>query len=248
MTANALVELTNVSRTYGDKTTVALGGVNLTVNRGEFTAIMGPSGSGKSTLLNVVAGLDRPTSGKVVVDGIELTGASETQLARYRRTRVGFVFQFFNLLSNLTVLENVMVPAQLAGMHHTDARSQARQLIHDLNIESIERSYPQNLSGGERQRVAIARSLINKPVLILADEPTGALDSRTGAQVMDLLDGLNQRGQTILLVTHDVNLATGHGRRVVTLRDGAVVDDARLQPRRQTEPADLVRLHAEVEA
>jgi putative ABC transport system ATP-binding protein len=248
MTANALVQLTNVSRTYGEKTTVALGGVNLTVNRGEFTAIMGPSGSGKSTLLNVVAGLDRPTSGKVVVDGIELTGASETQLARYRRTRVGFVFQFFNLLSNLTVLENVMVPAQLAGMRHSDARSQARQLIHDLNIESIERSYPQNLSGGERQRVAIARALINKPALILADEPTGALDSRTGAQVMDLLDGLNQRGQTILLVTHDVNLATGHGRRVVTLHDGAVVDDARLQPRRQAEPADLVRLHTEVEA
>jgi putative ABC transport system ATP-binding protein len=244
MKTNALVQLTDVGRTYNHTTVAALGSVSLTVDRGEFTAIMGPSGSGKSTLLNLVAGLDRPSSGRVVVDGIELTGASETALARYRRSRIGFIFQFFNLLSNFTVIENVMVPAQLAGTRLGDARAQARQLLHDLDIAGIERSYPQNLSGGERQRVAIARALINKPALILADEPTGALDSHTGASVMELLDGLNQRGQTILLVTHDVNLATGHGRRVVTLRDGVVVDDARLQPRRNAEPAELVRLHA----
>ncbi|OLC42966.1 MAG: ABC transporter ATP-binding protein [Chloroflexi bacterium] len=244
MTTNALVQLTNVGRTYNNAAVAALDGVSLTVEHGEFTAIMGPSGSGKSTLLNVVAGLDRPSSGRVVVDGIELTGASETALARYRRTRIGFVFQFFNLLSNLTVIENVMVPAQLAGTRPAAARTQARQLLHDLDIASVERSYPQNLSGGERQRVAIARALINKPALVLADEPTGALDSRTGTQVMELLDALNQRGQTILLVTHDVNLATGHGRRVVSLRDGAIVDDARIQPRRKAEPAELVRLGA----
>jgi putative ABC transport system ATP-binding protein len=235
-----------VSKVFsGGAKTVALDRVTLQVAAGEFTAVMGSSGSGKSTLLNLVAGLDRATSGRIVVDGIDLTPASETQLARYRRSRVGFVFQFFNLLSNLTVMQNVMVPAELAGTPSGQARSRAFELLEELDITGLQRSYPANLSGGQRQRVAIARALINRPALVLADEPTGALDSRSGDQVMGLLDQLNQRGQTILLVTHDAKLAAGHGRRVVTLRDGRVQDDARLQPRRAAGPGELLRLGAE---
>src|SRR5579859_2752856 len=233
MSVEPLVRLQNVTRTYNGSSTVALDDVSLSVTRGEFTAIMGASGSGKSTLLNLVAGIDRPSSGRITVDGFDLTTASETDLARYRRQRVGFVFQFFNLLGNLNVLENVMVPAQLAGVRAMEARKRVRALLEQLGIAAIERSYPQRLSGGERQRVAIARALVNKPLLVLADEPTGALDSRAGAQVMGLLDELNRQGQTILLVTHSVHLATAHGRRVVILRDGAVVDDAGIEPGQQ---------------
>ena len=242
---DVLVELTDVSRVFnGGSRTVALDRVTIRVAPGEFTAVMGASGSGKSTLLNLVAGLDRPTSGRVVVDGHDLTRASETELARYRRSRVGFIFQFFNLLSNLSVLDNVMVPAELAGIRRPLARARARELLAELGIADVERAYPATLSGGQQQRVAIARALINRPALVLADEPTGALDSRAGNQVMQLLDGLNERGQTILLVTHDVKLATGHGRRVLTLRDGAVVDDALIEPRRKAEPGELVQLRA----
>jgi putative ABC transport system ATP-binding protein len=241
-----LVELTEVSRMYdGGAKTVALDNVTFRVEPGEFTSVMGPSGCGKSTLLNIVAGLDRPTSGRVMVDGQDLTGASETELARFRRSRIGFVFQFFNLLSNLTVLENVLVPAELAGLRPAEASSRARSLLEELGIAPVAKSFPANLSGGQRQRVAIARALINRPTLILADEPTGALDSSAGSQVMDLLGELNGRGQTILLVTHDPKLATAHGRRVVTLRDGRVADDARLQPRRETRPADLIQVRKE---
>ena len=241
-----LVELTNVSRVFnGGSRTVALDGIDLNVTRGEFTAVMGASGSGKSTLLNLIAGLDRPTSGRVVVDGIDLSKAGEAELARYRRARVGFVFQFFNLLSNLTVLENILVPAELAGVRAADARKRAEELLDELGMVAVRRSYPARLSGGQRQRVAVARALINRPALVLADEPTGALDSRSGDQVMELLEALNQRGQTIILVTHDAKLATGHGRRVITLRDGQVVDDAGLTASRETRPAQLVTLHAE---
>jgi putative ABC transport system ATP-binding protein len=243
---NWLVDINEVSKVFtSGARTVAVDRVTLQIASGEFTAVMGASGSGKSTLLNLVAGLDRATSGRIVVDSIDLTRASETQLARYRRSRVGFVFQFFNLLSNLNVIENVMVPAELAGTPSAQARTRAGELLEELGMTGLHRSYPANLSGGQRQRVAIARALINRPALVLADEPTGALDSRSGDQVMGLLDELNQRGQTILLVTHDVKLAAGHGRRVVTLRDGRVADDARLQPRRAAEPGELLRLGAE---
>jgi len=240
---DSLIDITDVSKVFaGGARTVALDGVTLHIAAGEFTAVMGASGSGKSTLLNLVAGLDRATSGRIVVDGIDLTRANETQLARYRRSHVGFVFQFFNLLSNLTVLENVMVPAELAGMRSGEARTRAAELLKELGMADVHRSYAGNLSGGQRQRVAIARALINRPALVLADEPTGALGRRSGDQVMGLLVELNRRGQTILLVTHDAKLAAGHGRRVVTLRDGKVHDDVRLQPQRAAEPAELVRL------
>jgi putative ABC transport system ATP-binding protein len=238
-----LVELTDVSRVYdGGARTVALDSATLRIEPGEFTAVMGPSGSGKSTLLNLVAGLDRASSGRIVVDGQDLTSASESALARYRRSRVGFVFQFFNLLANLTVLENVLVPAELAGVRRSEASARARSLMKAFDLVELSRAFPNHLSGGQRQRVAIARALINRPALVLADEPTGALDSHAGAQVMEVLEDVNRQGQTVLLVTHDSRLATSYGRRVVTLRDGRVADDTRLSVKRDARPVELVQL------
>jgi putative ABC transport system ATP-binding protein len=225
-----LVELTEVSKTY-DRAggPPALEKVTLAIEGGEFTAIMGPSGSGKSTLLNLVAGVDRPSSGRVRVAGEDLGGLSEARLARFRRARLGFVFQFFNLLGNLTVLENVLLPAQLQGTRPARARARAVELLAQLGITELADHYPARLSGGQQQRVAVARALINQPLLLLADEPTGALDTHGGGQVMELLEGLNREGQTVLLVTHDAKLATRHAGRVVTLVDGRVDDDTRLE-------------------
>jgi putative ABC transport system ATP-binding protein len=225
-----LVELTEVSKTYdGAGGRAALDGVSLDIEAGEFTAIMGPSGSGKSTLLNLIAGIDRPSGGRVRVAGEDLGGLSEARLARFRRARLGFVFQFFNLLGNLTVLENVLIPAQLQGTRPTLARARAMELLARLDIAELADQYPARLSGGQQQRVAVARALINRPLLLLADEPTGAMDTRSGGQVMGLLEGLNREGQTVLLVTHDAKLATRHAGRVVTLIDGRVQDDTRLE-------------------
>jgi putative ABC transport system ATP-binding protein len=224
-----LVELTGVSKTYdlaGGR--AALDEVSLAVEDGELTAIMGPSGSGKSTLLNLIAGIDRPSGGRVRVAGEDLGRLSEARLARFRRARLGFVFQFFNLLPNLTVLENVVLPAQLKGTRPATARARAMELLGQLDLANLADQYPARLSGGQQQRVAIARALVNQPSLLLADEPTGALDTHSGEQVMELIDGLNRQGQTVLLVTHDAKLATRHAGRVVTLIDGRVDDDARL--------------------
>jgi putative ABC transport system ATP-binding protein len=223
-----LLELTGIVKVYRSAERPALDRVNLAVQAGEVAAVMGPSGSGKSTLLNLVAGLDRPTSGSVRVDGIELTRLGEARLARYRRTKVGLVFQFFNLLNNLTVLDNVAVAAELAGLGRREARRRALDLLEELGVADRARSFPAQLSGGQRQRVAVARALVNRPPLLLADEPTGALDSRSGEQVMDLLVQLNRAGQTILLVTHDARLADRCASRVVTLVDGTVARDGAL--------------------
>ncbi|HEY4846204.1 MAG TPA: ABC transporter ATP-binding protein [Candidatus Dormibacteraeota bacterium] len=195
------------------------------IQAGQVTAIMGPSGSGKSTLLNVIGGLDRPTKGTVMVDNTDLDRLSEAGLARFRRTRVGIIFQFFNLLNNLTALDNVLIPAQLAGVRAGEARRRANDLLERLGIAAHRDHYPARLSGGQRQRVAIARALINNPTLLLADEPTGALDSHAGEQVMTILAELNRGGQTIVLVTHDEQLARASASRVVRLMDGALVDD-----------------------
>jgi len=221
-----LVELTNVSKVYsGDRQNVALDSVSFGIQAGQVTAIMGPSGSGKSTLLNVIGGLDRPTKGTVMVDNTDLDRLSEAGLARFRRTRVGIIFQFFNLLNNLTALDNVLIPAQLAGVRAGEARRRANDLLERLGIAAHRDHYPARLSGGQRQRVAIARALINNPTLLLADEPTGALDSHAGEQVMTILAELNRGGQTIVLVTHDEQLARASASRVVRLMDGALVDD-----------------------
>lgn len=187
---------------------------------------MGPSGSGKSTLLNLIAGLDRPDTGSINVDGIELVGKGESELAQFRRLKIGFVFQFFHLLNNLNVFDNVLIGAQLAGAAEPVSRVRVQQLLNELGVASKAHEYPAKLSGGQRQRVAIARALINRPAVLLADEPTGALDSHTGEQVMDLIAGFNRRGQTILLATHDRELARRYTRRVVELRDGVLIGDS----------------------
>ena len=224
---DTLVELSDVTKRYGSSSPQpALTDISLRIPAGKVTAVMGPSGSGKSTLLNLVAGLDRPTSGRVTVDGVQLGRLSETALARFRRQRVGLIFQFFNLLNNLNALDNVLIPAELAGVPRRQAVDRGRQLLEQLGIAGEARKYPAQLSGGERQRVAVARAIVNKPVLLLADEPTGALDSHSGEQVMDLLADLNRAGQTILLVTHDSRMAQRYASGVIRLVDGQVADDS----------------------
>jgi putative ABC transport system ATP-binding protein len=215
-----MVRLKDVRKEYGE--TVALSGVNLDIQAGAAVAVMGPSGSGKSTLLNMIAGLDRPTSGTVTVRGEDITAMGEAELARYRRRRIGMIFQFFNLLDDLPVLENVTLAAQLLGITRKQAKTRAMELLDELGIADRRNAYPVVLSGGERQRVGVARALMNRPALLLADEPTGALDSRAGEQVMDLLLDLNQIGQTLLIVTHDERLATRVADRVVAFEDGRV--------------------------
>ncbi len=218
----ALVRLSAVHKRYGE--IVGLDGVDLTISPGESVAVMGPSGSGKSTLLNIVAGLDRPTSGTVTVHGEELTAMGEGALARYRRRRIGMVFQFFHLLDDLPALDNVMLSARLIGTPYKQARTRALGLLDELGIAGRKDAYPQQLSGGERQRVGVARALMNRPALLLADEPTGALDSRSGEQVMDLLLDLNQIGQTLLIVTHDARLAERCASRIIHFADGRVAE------------------------
>ena len=226
---DALIRLDEVTKRYDNDAAPAVDGVSLQIAAGESVAVMGPSGSGKSTLLNLIAGLDRPTSGTVTVAGERIDELTETGLARFRRRRAGMIFQFFNLLDDLTVWDSVLLPAQLAGVPRGQARARADELLGALRIGQHRHAYPARLSGGQRQRVAIARALVNRPALLLADEPTGALDSHAGEQVMDLLLDLNQIGQTLLLVTHDPRLATRCANRVVDLADGRVVGERSLE-------------------
>jgi putative ABC transport system ATP-binding protein len=221
-----LVQLSDVTKRYDHDGAPALAHVSLDVGPGESVAVMGPSGSGKSTLLNLIAGLDRPTSGTVQVGDDRVDMLSETGLARFRRRQVGMIFQFFNLLDDMTVADNILLPAQLAGMPAAQARARAGELMAALRIEPHRDAYPARLSGGERQRVAIARALVNRPALLLADEPTGALDTATGEQIGELLLDLNSSGQTLILVTHNPDLAARYARRVVELVDGRIASDA----------------------
>src|SRR3984893_1257174 len=202
----------------------ALRGANLVVESGDFVALMGPSGCGKSTLLNLVAGLDVADEGTITVAGELVTGRTEDQLSQMRRRHIGIVFQFFNLLEGMTVLENVALPAVIAGRKRKMAESRARDLLDLLGIGDKAATVPGMLSGGQRQRLAIARALANEPTLLLADEPTGALDSEGGQEVIELLSRLHTGGQTIVLVTHDANVASA-AHRIVRMRDGRVVDD-----------------------
>ncbi|MET7401956.1 ABC transporter ATP-binding protein [Dactylosporangium sp. NPDC005572] len=215
-----VVRLRAAGKRYEQAGLPALDGVDLDIAPGEAVAVMGPSGSGKSTLLNLVAGLDRPTDGKVEVAGTDLGRLSETGLARFRRRHIGIVFQFFHLLDDLTARDNVLLPAQLAGMPRKAALARVGELLDALGIAHRADAYPARLSGGERQRVAIARALVNRPPLLLADEPTGAVDTDSGARVAELLRELNHDGQTLLLVTHDAALADRCATRTVTLHDG----------------------------
>jgi len=221
-----IIQIRDVTKRYDGTGSAAVSGVSLDVASGDAVAVMGPSGSGKSTLLNVVAGLDRPTSGTVTVAGERIDKLGETRLARFRLRRIGMIFQFFNLLDDLTVLDNVMLPAQLAGTPRRRALARAQELLGTMGIEKHGRTYPARLSGGERQRVAIARALINRPELLLADEPTGALDSRAGNQIGELLASLNQSGQTMVLVTHSPELAARYASRTIHIADGRLSGQA----------------------
>jgi putative ABC transport system ATP-binding protein len=202
----------------------ALRGVDFEMKPGEFVAVMGPSGCGKSTLLNLVAGLDTPTDGEIMLADESLVGKSEDELAIMRRKHIGIVFQFFNLLESMSVLENVTLPAVIAGAPRKRAESRARDLLDLLGLADKTKEAPGVLSGGQRQRLAIARALANEPTLLLADEPTGALDSEGGHEVLELFRRLHAGGQTILLVTHDDDVAEA-GDRIVRMRDGRVVND-----------------------
>jgi putative ABC transport system ATP-binding protein len=214
-----------LTKRYSSRGRPALDEVTLQVAPGESVAVMGPSGSGKSTLLNMIAGLDRPTSGTVTVAGRRIDALSETRLARYRRRQVGMIFQFFNLLEDLTVLDNVLVPAQLAGVRRPRAGARADELLVSLGVDRYRNTYPGRLSGGEQQRVAIARALVNSPALLLADEPTGAVDTATGGEIGRLLVDLNAAGQTLVLVTHNPDLAARYAGRTVRLADGRITGD-----------------------
>ena len=207
----------------GGRVVTILTDVSLEVPAGQFLAIAGPSGSGKSTLLGLVAGLDQPTAGRIEVAGVDVTALDEDALARFRRDHVGYVFQSYHLIPTLTAQENVAVPLELAGRR--GAGDRARALLAELGLAGRAHHYPVQLSGGEQQRVAVARAIALEPPLLLADEPTGNLDSATGKQIIDLLVGANRRlGRTLVLVTHDPALAA-HADRVVTLRDGRIVSD-----------------------
>jgi putative ABC transport system ATP-binding protein len=222
---DALVQLENVTKRYDSGAAPAVVDVSLAVAAGEAVAIMGPSGSGKSTLLNLIAGMDRPTSGTVRVGDQRVEKLSETGVARFRRRQVGMIFQFFNLLDDMTVMDNVLLPAQLAGVRSGAARKRAEELLVTLRIAHRRDAYPARLSGGERQRVAIARALVNRPAVLLADEPTGAVDSATGEEIGELLLELNSSGQTLIMVTHNPELADRYTHRTIALADGRLASD-----------------------
>ncbi|HEV3232018.1 MAG TPA: ABC transporter ATP-binding protein [Candidatus Dormibacteraeota bacterium] len=231
--AGRAVRLAGVDRHYGrgDGAVAALDGVTMAVEAGEFLALMGPSGSGKSTLLNLVGALDQATAGTIEVGGRDIGRLSPREAARYRRREVGFVFQSFNLLPRLTVLENVAMPLMFEGVASAERLRRAGEVLGELGLAGRREHRPGTLSGGEKQRVAIARALVNRPLLLLADEPTGNLDSRNAATAMELLGQLNRdRGQTIILITHDAEVA-GHATRILHMRDGRIVGTApRIEP------------------
>jgi putative ABC transport system ATP-binding protein len=220
-----LVETQNLKKHYqmGETVVCALDGVSIHVAEKEFVALLGTSGSGKSTLLNLIAGLDHPTSGSLRIDGNDLAGMTREELSRHRRQNVGIIFQSFNLISTMTALENVTLSMMFAGVEQAGRERRAAELLESTGLAGRVRHRPSQLSGGEQQRVAISRALANRPRLLLADEPTGNLDSRTSQEIMEVLRGLNEReGKAIILVTHDSNLAAKYAHRTIVLMDGTV--------------------------
>ncbi|CDA73143.1 aBC-type antimicrobial peptide transport system ATPase component [Ruminococcus sp. CAG:579] len=221
----SMLEVRDLKKIYttrlGGAKVQALTSVNFTVEKGEYVAIMGESGSGKTTLLNILAALDKPTGGEVILDGMPLSNIKERDIAQFRRDNLGFVFQDFNLLDTFSLQDNIFLPLVLSGKSYKEMNSRLGLLARILGIESLLKKYPYEVSGGQKQRAAVARALITQPKLVLADEPTGALDSKSADQLLDLFNSINEREQTILMVTHSVKAAS-HAKRVLFLRDGEV--------------------------
>jgi putative ABC transport system ATP-binding protein len=235
------IEMLHVVKRYGTgaAATTAMDGLTVEVARGEFASLMGPSGSGKTTLLNLIAGLDTPDAGKVRVNGTDLRSLRDHELAALRLRTIGFVFQSFNLLPALTVERNIAWPLQFAGQSRSDVRRRTAEVLERVGLHGCEKRYPSELSGGEQQRVAIARAIGTRPMILLADEPTGNLDSRTGQAILDLLRALNlEDGVTVVMVTHST-LAAAYGDRTLELHDGQIVRDVRVPP----DPPKVVSLH-----
>ena len=218
------VKLANISKVYkmGDNEVIALNGVDLDIAEGEFVAIMGPSGSGKSTLMNVLGCLDTPTTGSYLLDNEEVANLSEDVLAKIRNKKIGFVFQNFNLLSRISALENVALPLVYAGVSKTERINRAQELLKMVGLADRQHHMPNELSGGQRQRVAIARALVNNPKIIMADEPTGNLDTKSSVEIMAMFKELYKQGKTIILVTHEPDIAE-NAKRIITVRDGKIV-------------------------
>ena len=226
MTAAPLIRLTDITKIYqmGDMEVRALDGVSMEIARGEYVAIMGPSGSGKSTMMNVIGCLDTPTSGTYELNGKLASAMTDDNLAQIRNEEIGFVFQTFNLLARTTSLQNVELPLIYAGKTPAERHAMAKQALENVGLGARSDHMPNQLSGGQRQRVAIARALVNEPSILLADEPTGALDSKTSIEIMALFEDLYQKGNTIILVTHEEDIAR-HAHRIVKLRDGKIIHD-----------------------
>ena len=221
-----MIQLKNICKSFflGNEEIKALDNVNFNVKKGEFVSIIGPSGSGKSTLMNILGLLDIADSGENIIDGIQIKEADDDTLSKIRNEKIGFVFQNFNLLPKMTALENVQVPLIYRGIKHEVAKKRALKYLEKVGLKGREKHLPLQLSGGQQQRVAIARALVGKPEIILADEPTGALDSKTGKEVMDLFQELNKEGQTIILITHDINIAK-RASRIVEISDGKLYEE-----------------------
>lgn len=221
------IDLQNIHKVYyGGVPTPALRGINLKIYRGEFVSIVGPSGSGKSTLLNMIGALDRPTKGHVFIDGVDVNRLNEDGLSRLRNRKIGFVFQAFNLIHRLTALQNVELPLFVRGVPESARRRRALEALKSVGVHHLAKKKPFQLSGGEQQRVAIARALVTDPMIILADEPTGNLDSKSASIVMDALEGVNKRGKTIVVVTHNMEVAK-RTRRIIYIRDGMIEREVR---------------------
>src|SRR3989338_7691730 len=224
-----IIQLKQVDKTYvvGESVVRALSGVNLQINKGEFIAIVGPSGSGKSTMMHMVGALDIPTNGQIILNGIDITSLSESDLAYLRGRKIGFVFQTFHLIPTLTALENVALPMIFQKVTRGERLSKSEKLLTKVGLGNRIHHLPNELSGGQRQRIAIARALINDPEVILADEPTGNLDSKTGKEIIELFTELNNEGRTVIIVTHDPNVAS-HAKRIVKMVDGSIEKDGKI--------------------
>ncbi|MED1644533.1 ABC transporter ATP-binding protein [Brevibacillus agri] len=236
-----MLQVEGLTKSYktGDTTLPILKGVSLLVEKGEFVAIMGPSGSGKSTFMNMLGCLDRPDSGTYILDGIEVSSLKDKQLAYVRNQKIGFVFQSFNLLARSTSLHNVELPMMYANISRSERRSRATEALKRVGLAERMNHKPTQLSGGQKQRVAIARALVNQPAILLADEPTGNLDSRSGVEIMAMFQELHAQGVTIILVTHELDIAQ-HAERIVTFKDGVIVRDERVEERIFSTPSDEV--------